>query len=63
MLIEGQIMRIQKWTPILTLEKETPLVLVWVTLPELPWYCYNKEFISALLAPIGKPLYLDAVSI
>lgn len=63
MFSEWKIMRIQKLTPTFTPEKETPIVPIWVTHPKLPWHCYNKEFISTLLAPIGKTLYLDAASI
>ncbi|TMW87743.1 hypothetical protein EJD97_019532 [Solanum chilense] len=40
MTIAGQVMRIQAWTPI------------WISLPELPWHCYNKQFITSLLSPI-----------
>lgn len=35
---------------------------VWISLPEFPWHCYNKEFVSALLSPIRKVLYLDTAS-
>lgn len=38
---------------------ETPLIPVWVVLPELPWYCYFIEVVAPLLFPIGKALYLD----
>ncbi|KAG5631298.1 hypothetical protein H5410_003015 [Solanum commersonii] len=54
MYIEGQLLRLQVWTPTFTPEEETPIVPGWITLPELPWHCYNKEFITALLSPIGK---------
>ncbi|KAH0642247.1 hypothetical protein KY290_033845 [Solanum tuberosum] len=60
MTIEGQLMRIQTWTPTFRLEQETPIVSVWVALPELSWHCYKKEFVSILLKPIGKVLYLDS---
>ncbi|XP_055803516.1 uncharacterized protein LOC129872594 [Solanum dulcamara] len=63
MYIDGQLMRLQLWTPTFRPEEETPIVLVWVILPELPWHCYNKEFITTLLDPIGKTLYLDAASL
>ncbi|KAG5631414.1 hypothetical protein H5410_003131, partial [Solanum commersonii] len=39
--IEGQLMRIQAWTPDFTPEEETPIVPIWVALPKLPWYCYK----------------------
>ncbi|PHT27304.1 hypothetical protein CQW23_33091 [Capsicum baccatum] len=63
MYIDNQLMRLQKWTPTFTPKEETPIVPVWVTLPELPWHFYNKEFITALLSPVGQTLYLDTASI
>ncbi len=54
---------IQKWTPTFRPEEETPIVPIWISLPELPWYCYHKDILSALLSPIGKGLYLDTASI
>ncbi|XP_015159686.1 uncharacterized protein [Solanum tuberosum] len=63
MSIAGQVMRIQAWNPNFTPTAETPVVPVWISLPELPWHCYNKEFVSGLLSPIGKVLYFDSASI
>ncbi|KAH0764805.1 hypothetical protein KY285_000676 [Solanum tuberosum] len=62
MSIQGQLMRIQTWTPTFKPEEETPIVPIWVTLPELPWHCYNKEIVTALLSPIGEVLYLDTAT-
>ncbi|KAH0639205.1 hypothetical protein KY285_035791 [Solanum tuberosum] len=63
MSIAGQVMRIQVWTPNFKPAEETPIVPIWISLPELPWHCYNKDFVSGLLSPIGKVLYLDSASI
>ncbi|KAH0781472.1 hypothetical protein KY290_001070 [Solanum tuberosum] len=63
MSIAGQVMRIQVWTPNFKPAEETPIVPIWISLPELPWHCYNKEFVTGLLSPIGKVLYLDSASI
>ncbi|TMX01944.1 hypothetical protein EJD97_023053 [Solanum chilense] len=63
MTIAGQVMRIHAWTPSFKPDEETPLVPIWVSLPELPWHYYNKEFITSLLSPIGRVLYLDSASI
>ncbi|KAG5615511.1 hypothetical protein H5410_015335 [Solanum commersonii] len=54
---------IQKWSPTFRPEEETPIVPIWIFLPELPWHCYHKDIFSALLSPIGKVLYLDTASI
>ncbi|KAM3233661.1 hypothetical protein P3L10_019020 [Capsicum annuum] len=59
MYIQGQLIRIQLWTPTFNPEEETPLVPVWVSLPELPWNCYCFEVLTPLLSPIGKVLFLD----
>lgn len=56
-------MRIQDWTPSFKPEVETPIIPVWVTLPDLPWHCYNKDYVSGLLLPVGKVLYLDSTYI
>ncbi|KAH0655755.1 hypothetical protein KY285_030637 [Solanum tuberosum] len=61
--IEGKLMRIQTWTPTFKPDKETPIVTIWISLLELPWHCFNKEFLVALLNPIGNVLYLDTASI
>ncbi|KAH0746154.1 hypothetical protein KY285_007811 [Solanum tuberosum] len=63
MSIAGQVMRIQVWTPNFKPAEETPIVPIWISLLELPWHCYNKEFVTRLLSPIGKVLYLDSASI
>ncbi|KAK4706803.1 hypothetical protein R3W88_033635 [Solanum pinnatisectum] len=63
MTIEGKLMRLQAWTPNFRPEEETPIVPIWVLLPGLPWHCFKKEFITPLLASIGKVLYLDTASI
>ncbi|KAH0725167.1 hypothetical protein KY284_001032 [Solanum tuberosum] len=63
MTIVGQLIKIQTWTPTFRPEQKTPMVPVWVALPELPWHCYKKEFVSIPLKPIGKVLYLDSPTI
>ncbi|KAH0689099.1 hypothetical protein KY289_016457 [Solanum tuberosum] len=63
MTTAGKVMRIQVWTPSFKPAEETSIVPIWISLPELPWHCYNKEFVTGLLSPIGKVLYLDSASI
>ncbi|KAH0734697.1 hypothetical protein KY285_010404 [Solanum tuberosum] len=63
MTIEGQLTRIQIWNPTFRPEEETPIVAIWISLPEIPWHFSSKEFVTALLKPIGKVLYLDTTSI
>lgn len=63
MSIEGQLMRIQAWTPAFKPAEETPIVPVWVSLLELPWHCYNMDYVTGILSLIGKVLYLESASI
>ena len=56
-------MRIHAWTHNFKSVEETLLVPIWICLPELPWHCYNKEFITSLISPIGRVHYLDSASI
>lgn len=63
MTIEGKIMSIQKWTPTFRPEQETPIVPIWISLSELPWHCYTKEFVTILLKDVGNVLYLDSASV
>ncbi|KAK4733767.1 hypothetical protein R3W88_008028 [Solanum pinnatisectum] len=62
MSIDGQLMRIQAWTSDFTPKEATPIVPIWVALPELPWHCYNKVLLTIVLSSIGKVLYLDSPS-
>lgn len=60
MNIEGQLMRIQAWTPYFTLEEEIHIVPIWVATPGVPWYCYNKVLLTTIFECIGKVLVLDS---
>ncbi|KAK4733768.1 hypothetical protein R3W88_008029 [Solanum pinnatisectum] len=62
MFIAGHSMKLQVWTPTFKPAEETPIVPVWVTLPELPWHCYYMDILTPLLSPIGKALYLDSAT-
>ncbi|XP_055835237.1 uncharacterized protein LOC129903717 [Solanum dulcamara] len=59
MYIDGVFMRFQVWTPTFDPNYETPILPVWVILPELPWHCFHKEFVTLLLADVGQVLHLD----
>ncbi|KAG5605797.1 hypothetical protein H5410_027289 [Solanum commersonii] len=59
MFIAGHPMKLQVWTPTFKPAEETPIVPIWITLPELPWHCYYMDILNPLLSPIGKALYLD----
>ncbi|XP_015166828.1 myb-like protein I [Solanum tuberosum] len=58
----GQSMKLQLWTPTFKPAEETPIVPIWITLPELPWHCHYMDILTPLLSPIGKALYLDSAT-
>ncbi|WMV50084.1 hypothetical protein MTR67_043469 [Solanum verrucosum] len=58
MFIAGHLMKLQVWTPTFKPAEETPILPIWITLPELPWHCYYMDILTPLLSPIGKALYL-----
>ncbi|WMV32820.1 hypothetical protein MTR67_026205 [Solanum verrucosum] len=62
MFIAGHPMKLQMWTPTFKPAEETPIVPIWITLPELPWHCYYMDILTPLLSPIGKALYLDSAT-
>lgn len=62
MTIEGKLMRIQAWTPDFTPEEETPIVPIWVAVPNLPFLYYNNVLLTTFLDSIEKVLFLDSPS-
>ncbi|KAG5568620.1 hypothetical protein H5410_064371, partial [Solanum commersonii] len=62
MFVAGQSMKLQVWTPTFKLAEETPIVPIWITLPELPCHCHYMDILTPLLSPIGKALYLDSAT-
>ncbi|KAH0665200.1 hypothetical protein KY285_026406 [Solanum tuberosum] len=62
MFIAGHLMKMQVWTPTFKRAEETPIVPIWITLPELPWHCFYMDILTPLLSPIGKALYLDSAT-
>ncbi|KAM3236174.1 hypothetical protein P3L10_016211 [Capsicum annuum] len=57
--IEGQVMWLEKWTPDFKPEEDSPIVPVWVLLPDLPFHCHTWHYVKQILAPIGTPLSMD----
>ncbi|KAL2236244.1 UNVERIFIED_CONTAM: hypothetical protein Sindi_0816100 [Sesamum indicum] len=57
--IQGYPMRIFKWTPTFTPSKESSIVPVWVSFPELPTHLFRKEVLFTVASMIGNPLQID----
>lgn len=62
MYIQGQMMKLEASTPKFNPNEDSPIVPVWVVIPELPWHFYYMEILTGLLTSVGKALYLDLVS-
>ncbi|XP_027098892.2 uncharacterized protein [Coffea arabica] len=43
-------------------KKESALVPVWASLPALPVHYFDKHSLFSILAPVGKPLFLDSAT-
>ncbi|KAL2227908.1 UNVERIFIED_CONTAM: hypothetical protein Sindi_1770500 [Sesamum indicum] len=52
-------MRVFKWTPTFTPSKESSIVPVWVSFPELPAHLFRKEVLFTMASMIGTPLQID----
>lgn len=55
-------MRTFKWGPLFDPEKETTIVIAWISFPSLPSNCFGKEIIFALPEVMGKPLQVDTAT-
>ncbi|KAL2224233.1 UNVERIFIED_CONTAM: hypothetical protein Sindi_3105000 [Sesamum indicum] len=55
----GYPMRVFKWTPTFTPSKESSIVPVWVSFPELPAHLFRKEVLFTVASMIGTPLQID----
>ncbi|OIT33237.1 hypothetical protein A4A49_26417 [Nicotiana attenuata] len=62
MYIQGQMIKLEAWTPAFKPNEDSPIVPIWVVIPELPWHLYYMEILTPFLSPIGKALYLDLAS-
>lgn len=55
-------MKLEAWSPAFKPNKASPIVPLWVVIPELPWLLYYMEILTSLLSLIGKALYLYLAS-
>src|SRR5436190_4128261 len=60
--LDGFPMRIFKWSPEFRLDCESSTVPVWISLPNLPLFLFNKSGIFSIGSLLGKPLTLDAAT-
>ncbi|XP_060211766.1 uncharacterized protein LOC132639331 [Lycium barbarum] len=60
--IDEQVMWLEKWTPEFKPDEDSPIVLVWVLLPGLPFHLHTWNYVKQVVAPIGTPLTMDAAT-
>ncbi|XP_077234674.1 uncharacterized protein LOC143876878 [Tasmannia lanceolata] len=54
--IQGLLVRFLRWTPDFSPGEEPPLAPVWITLPGLPLFCYNEDFLVSVGGLVGRVL-------
>ncbi|KAL0287588.1 UNVERIFIED_CONTAM: hypothetical protein Sangu_2685800 [Sesamum angustifolium] len=57
--VDGFPMRVFKWTPTFNPREESPIVPVWVRLPELPIQFFDREALFSIARLLGTPLRTD----
>ncbi|EOY02236.1 Uncharacterized protein TCM_011923 [Theobroma cacao] len=52
-------MRVFKWSPDFQPEKESSVVPVWISFPNLPAHLHEKSALMMVARTVGKPLFVD----
>ncbi|VFQ73495.1 unnamed protein product [Cuscuta campestris] len=53
------IMVVTKWSPNLRPDEDSPIVPVWVTIPNLPIHLHDQKALFCITSKLGKPLKVD----
>ncbi|XP_060179505.1 uncharacterized protein LOC132609505 [Lycium barbarum] len=60
--LQGQVMWLEKWTSNFKADEDSPIVPVWVLLPELPFHLHAWNYLKQIVRPIGVPWLMDAAT-
>ncbi|VFQ98260.1 unnamed protein product [Cuscuta campestris] len=52
-------MTVTKWSPNLRPEEDSPIVPVWITIPNLPIHLHDQKALFCITSALGKPLKVD----
>ncbi|VFQ96192.1 unnamed protein product [Cuscuta campestris] len=52
-------MTVTKWSPNLRPEEDSPIVPVWITIPNLPIHLHDQKALFCITPTLGKPLKVD----
>lgn len=59
-IVDGKVVRFARWSPDWRKKRNSPIVLAWIQLPNLPFHLFNSGSLPHICAPIGKLVGLDA---
>ncbi|VFQ92357.1 unnamed protein product [Cuscuta campestris] len=57
------IMVVTKWSPNLRPDEDSPIVPVWVTIPNLPIHLHDQKALFCITSKLGKPLKVDSATL
>lgn len=57
--IDGTPMKIMLWTPNFKPEVESPIVLVWIRIHQLPWHLFKWGIVSRMVQSVGVSIASD----
>ncbi|VFQ72518.1 unnamed protein product [Cuscuta campestris] len=55
----GHHMYLSKWDPLLEDKRDSPMVLVWVTLKHIPFFLTSAQSLFSVVKTLGKPIQMD----
>ncbi|VFQ80611.1 unnamed protein product [Cuscuta campestris] len=55
----GHQMYLSKWDPLLEDKRDSPMVLVWVTLKHIPFFLTSAQSLFSVVKTLGKPIQMD----
>lgn len=59
-IVDGKVVRFARWSSDWRRRRTSPIVLVWIQLPNLSFYLFNFNSLAHVCAPIGKLVGMDA---
>lgn len=61
--VGDSVMRIFKWTTNFHVDKESPIVPVWIELEKLPIFLFQRDALFTIASTVGLPLRLDSATV
>ncbi|VFQ73494.1 unnamed protein product [Cuscuta campestris] len=59
----AETMVVTKWSPNLRPEEDSPIVPVWITIPNLPIHLHDQQALFNITSLLGKPLKVDSATL